>query len=55
MPDGGIVAIELAAIAAIGVGVWFIYWPAALIIVGLLVLVASQGQRKIRRDERSAE
>ena len=29
----------LAAVVLIGVGVGFIYWPAALIVAGLLLLV----------------
>lgn len=44
------IALEFAAIAAIGVGVWAIYWPAALIVAGVLVLVGSQGFSRARAE-----
>lgn len=46
-----IVLLEFAAIVLIGIGVWFIYWQAALIIVGVLILIGSQGFSRVRAED----
>ena len=37
------IMLELISIGGIGVGLWYVYWPAAAIVVGLLGLLLAQG------------
>jgi hypothetical protein len=46
-----VLIVEFAAIAMIGVGVWFVYWPAALIVAGALILVGAQGFNRLRAED----
>lgn len=50
MSERAIAAIEVGCVAMIAVGVWAIYWPAALIVAGALMLVGTQGLSAARRE-----
>jgi len=45
--------LTVGGVGMIGAGIWFIYWPAALIVMGLLCLsLGVLGARLRRRDGR---